>query len=72
MSQFTHGKLSVDLETLIDQHTLAQVLQALGQVCQEKADHIEVNWQEPRTAKQWRVIGNRIFVVHGAARNRNL
>lgn len=43
-----------DLETMIDQHGLAAVLEALAFVCHEKADHCITNWQDRTLAIAWR------------------
>lgn len=41
------------LETLVDKHTLREVVDALSLVCTLKAEHIEDNWQDIRTASVW-------------------
>ncbi len=41
------------LESLIDQHTLADVLTALANICHEKADHLQGNWQDISAARMW-------------------
>lgn len=41
------------LEGLVDKHNLASVLAALAGVVGDKADHIAMNWQDDRLAKQW-------------------
>ena len=42
------------LEQLLDRVGLKMILEHLGNICEQKAEHIEVNWQEPHTAKRWR------------------
>lgn len=43
-----------DLEELVDGNGLAFVFSALACVCNEKADHLRINWPEmSRTARVW-------------------
>ena len=42
-----------ELELMVDRYSVAEVLQALAQVCREKADHIRSNWQDQTTARSW-------------------
>ena len=46
-------ELADQLESLVDKHNLATVLDALGQVCSEKAEHLRSNWQDDATAYCW-------------------
>jgi hypothetical protein len=41
------------LEAMIDKHGLQNVLNGLACICSGKADHIEHNWQDKRSAKHW-------------------
>lgn len=41
------------VEHLIDLHGVAEVLNAVAQVCSEKAEHLRANWQDTRSAKAW-------------------
>lgn len=41
------------LEALVDKHGLANVLSALARICDEKAEHLAVNWQDTASAKVW-------------------
>lgn len=43
------------LESLVDRHSLVDVLVGLELVCAEKAEHIRHNWQDRVTAKDWDV-----------------
>jgi hypothetical protein len=45
------------LESIIDGSTLADVLNAISEICYEKADHIRTNWQDANTAKVWEKAG---------------
>jgi len=42
-----------ELELMIDKFGLHNVLTALEQVCQEKADHIRSAWQDRVLANAW-------------------
>lgn len=44
----------VELETMIDKVGLANVLYALSHICGEKAEHLQVNWQDKAMARVWR------------------
>lgn len=41
------------LEELIDRHSLAAVVEALSEVCDEKEDHVRTNWQDFERARAW-------------------
>ena len=40
-------------ESAIDLHGLANVVDALAEICTAKADHIRSNWQDRATAAPW-------------------
>lgn len=42
-----------ELEFIVDRCSLARVLEALAEICSEKADHIRTNWQDHATARPW-------------------
>lgn len=42
-----------DLEAMIDQNDLQTVLEALEQVCHDKAEHLLVNWQDQPGYRSW-------------------
>lgn len=53
------------LERMIDQATLAQVLEAVSIICCDKADHIRENWQplgmgDKVQANSWERLGTRL------------
>lgn len=48
------------LELLIDTFGLAEVLCGVAQVCNEKAEHLEGNWQDRASAKLWTRAGTRV------------
>lgn len=41
------------LESMIDTADLSAVLRALALVCVEKAEHLQVNWQDKPASKRW-------------------
>lgn len=54
-------KLSTDvLESLVDAHGLANILQDLATVCHGKAEHLASNWQDENSAQYWTKAGNAI------------
>lgn len=47
-------KIDIDaLEHEIDRHGLTGVLQALADVCHEKAAHVQSTWQDKHAARAW-------------------
>ena len=50
----------VMLETSIDSFSLADVLEAIAEICREKAQHLSENWQDERTARLWEHAANRV------------
>lgn len=43
----------VQLEMLVDATSLQGVLMALSEICDEKAEHVQTNWQDRGLARQW-------------------
>lgn len=41
------------LEAMIDESGLGDVLDALAEICEEKAEHVESNWQDRSLARLW-------------------
>lgn len=41
------------LESMIDSANLSAVLEAISDICGEKAEHIRANWQDNALAKDW-------------------
>jgi hypothetical protein len=41
------------VEALIDKHGLVAVLDFVGDICREKQQHIQDNWQDIELAKRW-------------------
>ena len=52
--------ITEQLEALIDATSLLDVLTGLECVCDEKAEHIRVNWQDRATARHWVTASRRI------------
>lgn len=42
------------LEQMIDKYSVADVLIAIKDICDEKAEHIDMNWQDTQLANQWK------------------
>ena len=42
-----------ELEALVDTLGLERVLELLGEVCHDKADHLRTNWQDEVQARAW-------------------
>jgi hypothetical protein len=53
------------LEQLIDQNSLQTVLDTLADVCHEKAEHLQSNWQDTFTANLWTCRAKTISKVAG-------
>jgi hypothetical protein len=49
----TQQGLIEELEPLVDASSLSDVILALARVCDEKSEHLLVNWQDKATAKAW-------------------
>lgn len=49
------------IEELIDAYGLESVLNAIGDICAEKAEHIRSNWQDSVTARPWHLIAARLW-----------
>jgi hypothetical protein len=61
------GHDEFQLEQFIDQHGLAETLEKIAEICSGKAEHIETNWQDRKTARPWILLSNAIaHVAHRA------
>lgn len=49
-----------ELESMIDKTSLGAILEALSDICGEKAKHIRANWQDNSLAKKWDIACGRI------------
>ena len=46
-------RIKDQLEAFIDKLGVDSVLSLIETICDEKADHIEANWQDKTTARAW-------------------
>ena len=53
------------VEQLVDTLTLPVLLAMLGEVCEEKADHIRTNWQDEALAGFWDDAASAIVALAG-------
>lgn len=51
------------LEELLDRHGMETILDALAQICHEKSEHCQTNWQCPELAKRWLSAGIKLDLV---------
>ena len=54
------------LETLIDRTSVSAVLESLGEICSEKAEHIRENWQDTQLARDWDAMALQMGLAHRA------
>jgi hypothetical protein len=47
-----------ELESLVDKNGLSGTLQALAQICSEKADHIRSSYDDDETADLWEEVAD--------------
>lgn len=47
-------KLQHEVEALLDCHPIDEIIAAIAEVCDHKADHVMTNWQDKYLAKLWR------------------
>lgn len=52
-----------DLETLIDCCGIDSVLMAVSEICGEKAEHVQTNWQDTALAKRWATLEGAVGVI---------
>jgi hypothetical protein len=60
MNAAKHAALCETLETIVDAHSVRQVLQALAEVCAAKEEHIRCNWQDDVTSREWNKTARKI------------
>ena len=46
------------IENIIDRVGVDELIEMLEMICNEKADHLRVNWQDPSLAKAWEKQGD--------------
>ena len=59
----TMSEVKDQIESFIDNNSLAFVLEVLGQICFEKGFHIKENWQDITTANTWNLAANKISAL---------
>jgi hypothetical protein len=42
------------LEDMIDTTSVVELIEAIAEICQDKEEHINVNWQDDKLARHWR------------------
>ena len=42
-----------ELELIVDREGLGNVIDLLGEICDDKAEHLLTNWQDKAAAKHW-------------------
>lgn len=52
-----------ELEALIDKHSIEDVVIALDLVCQEKSEHVLINWQDKNLSKAWTRVGGKLTIA---------
>ena len=52
----THDE-RLEIERLMDAAGIAAVLSATASICDEKAEHVSVNWQDAPLGKRWAKLG---------------
>jgi hypothetical protein len=60
-------ELQVLFEDAIDRHGLANVLDAISEICAEKADHIRASYDDKVTARTWSSMADVIRKAETAA-----
>jgi hypothetical protein len=50
-------ELQTALETMVDEHSLNSVVDALAMVAFKKSEHLKSNWQDSQTAGAWEKAG---------------
>ena len=50
------------LEGLIDAVGVSDILETMSEICYEKAEHLETNWQDYKAAKWWLKIAGKLQV----------
>lgn len=48
------------LEAFIDRYSLAIVLEAIADVCQDKAEYLRTNWQDEPMSRDWDIAARKV------------
>ncbi|QNP28770.1 hypothetical protein [Cylindrospermopsis curvispora] len=59
MNEPTHA-----IEHLVDELTLAAVLEILERICHKKAENLRTHWDDEDTAKQWEKAAKQIESIN--------
>lgn len=54
---------AADVEDYIDKHGMVHLLTMLENICLEKAEHVQTNWQDRTLASAWRRGSRRIYAA---------
>ena len=57
------------LEKLVDAHGIRKVAFELGVVCNEKSEHIKVNWQDENLSRDWDHIAEQFILLDDYIKN---
>lgn len=57
------SRLPEVLEATVDRYSLSEILAILADIAHDKAEHIEVNWQDLATAEEWIKANNKISEI---------
>ncbi|RCJ37291.1 hypothetical protein A6770_40335 [Nostoc minutum NIES-26] len=52
------------LESVVDQLTLAAVLEMLERICHKKAENLRIHWQDENSAKLWEKAARQIEQIN--------
>jgi hypothetical protein len=53
-----------DMEKIIDSEGLVAILNSLGTICYEKADHIKTTYpNDKELCRQWERVGSKIYIA---------
>lgn len=55
--------LEYQLEQMIDEKGLPAIVGMLLDICDQKASHVEENWQDKNLAKQWQKKSNILYTA---------
>ena len=63
----TREQMKESLESLIDRapEGVEGVLELVVEICYEKADHVQTNWQDLGTAQWWAMVANKLDGLRG-------
>lgn len=51
-------QIKEQIEAFIDGESLSKLIEIVGDICSEKAGHIQENWQDESLAKEWERAAN--------------